>query len=125
MQAVGFDGTLGGGGVVGAEDEDGFAVHEDGVEVGDADAFVGEDFDGVGGAAGFVVEFDGEDLGDGDGHSGRFQDLERAGAVVADKAADAVLGRVGYGEGYQLNTTFLQELEHSYQGAGRVLNENG
>ena len=60
MQAVGFDGAFGSGGVVGAEDEDGFAVQEDRVQVGDADAFVGEDFHRVGGAAGFVVELDSE-----------------------------------------------------------------
>ena len=57
-EIVGDNGLTGLFGIVRTEDQYALAVEQEGIEVGDADAFAGEDLDGVRSLAGSVVERD-------------------------------------------------------------------
>lgn len=112
-------------GVVGAEDEDAFPLQQEGVQVGDADAFAGEKFNGIGGLAGTVVEFDGEHFAERNGDTGFPEDLVGLVGLGADDAEDAVIDGIGNGGGDELDILLLEEPEDPHQGAGLVFDEDG
>ena len=124
-EAVGGDDLRGLFGIVRAEDEDALSVQQEGIQVGDADSFAGEDLDGVGGLAGTVVELDGEHFAERHGDTGFLEDAASLLRLGADDAEDAEVGGVGDGGGDQLDILLLEQLEHPDEGAGLVLDEDG
>jgi len=112
-------------GVVRTEDQDALAVQQEGIQVGDADAFTGEELDGVGCLARTVVEFDCEDFAERDGHAGLLEDAVRPLRLGADDTADTIVGGIGDGGSDELDVLLLEEFQHFHESARLVLDEDG
>lgn len=124
-KALGADEGGGAVDVGGPEDEHALAFIKEGVEIGNADAVFRKAGDSLGGTARTVVQRQREDRRLGYGKSLAGKDAVRLLRVIAEDAADTVVGRIGQGGGNKLDAGLGKRLEHLHQAAGFVFQENG